>query len=213
MSELPRILQQKARVIAETTEEMLSYTNDWQTIRLYLLNRLGEFHLNERQQEKLKVCTFIYNHLISGKLSERDVMNMVMKVFARKESQVYEDMRATREIFNSVISIDKQFEITVQLQANQRMMMKAAEAGDFKAYAALEKNRAGWIAMLPDEDDNPSDIFVGHQIEAVFDPGLLGNEEEIDMKSLLSEINAKRGKKIKTELFEDIPHEEVKGND
>ncbi len=127
-------------------------------------------------------------------------------------SQAYEDLSCTRELFNSVVNINKQFEINLELQINRNYQRKCEELGDFKAVAALQKNRALLLKLLPDEDINPGEMFEGHVFEAVFDPRLLG-APDIDMKEVLKAVNEKRNKKINIDLFDDIPYEIIKPND
>ena len=201
---------QMARIIT-ATDFMVSSTRDWQTIKEFLFNRVNEIKLSPAQQEKLKRYDFIYKQLGSGKYTDAEVMAAAMKVFDIKQSQVYEDMSCTRELFNTVLNINKRFELSIQLQINRDMMRKAAELCDFKAYAALEKNRYTMLEMIEEVADNAGEMFTGHEIEPMFDPSLLGisGAEDIDMQAVLKDINSKRKAKIKTEMFTDIPHEEL----
>lgn len=203
-------LIKKADGIQKATEALLETTRDWQTIKAYLSNRLGEaFELTETQQKKLTRYKFIYDQLSSGKYTEQEVVSQLTNksLYALSLSQAYEDLRCSQEIFTSVISVNKEFEIKLQLQINRNLQRKAEELGDFKAAAAFEKNRALLLKLLPDQDDSPADMFEGHIFEAVFDPRLLG-APDVDMKEVLKTINEKRDKKINIDLFEDIPFED-----
>ena len=64
------------------------------------------------------------------------------------------------------------------------------------------------LKELPDEEENPAELFEGHQIEAVFDPTLLG-APAVDMKEVLKAINEKRDKKIQIDMFEELSYEIV----
>jgi hypothetical protein len=199
-----------ARLIV-ATDHMVSSTKDWQTIREYLVNRVNEIKLSPAQQAKLERYQFMYNQLVSGKYTDAEVMSASIKMFDIKQTQVYEDLSCTRELFNSVINVNKRFELSIQLQINRNMLRKAEELCDFKAYASLEKNRALMLSQIEEIADNAGEMFTGHEIEPMFDPSLLGisGAEDIDMQAVLKDINSKRKAKIKTEMFTDIPHEEL----
>ena len=55
-------LQNRADQCAKDAEFILSKTNDWQTIKKYLSNRLAENSLTETQQEKLERYQYIYKN-------------------------------------------------------------------------------------------------------------------------------------------------------
>jgi RNase P subunit RPR2 len=208
MTDVNKALMKKAEQIAYGTELLMAKTRDWQVIKAYLSNRLAEFELTEEQQKKLKRYQFIYDQLSSGKYTDPEVVNQVIKLHGVNQAQAYEDMSCTREIFNSVININKRFEVNLQLQINRNMMRKCEELGDMKAAAALEKNRALLLKLLPDEEDNPAELFQGHIIDAVFDPRLLG-APDVDMNEVLRVVNEKRDKKIKIDMFEELLYEDV----
>ncbi|HYC28225.1 MAG TPA: hypothetical protein VEB42_05400, partial [Chitinophagaceae bacterium] len=182
--------------------------------KLYLSNRLGEgFELTPEQQKKMDRYKFIYDQLSSGKYTEQEIVSQLTNknLYALSLSQAYEDMRCSREIFSSIINVNRTFEVKLQLDINRNLQRKAIELGDMKAAAAFEKNRALLLKLLPEEDESPADAFEGHIFEAVFDPRLLG-APDVDMKEVLRVINEKRNKKIEIDLFEDIPFED-KPND
>ena len=201
--EVTKYLQKKAEQVSYATELLLSKTRDWQAIQQYLCNRLNEITLTPTQEEKLKLYQYIYNQLVSGKYTDQDVINQVMKLFDIKIVQAYEDLSCTREVFNSVININKLFELNLQLQINRDMMRKAAEINDFNSYRFLEKNRIELLKELPDVEENPGEDFIGHEFEATFDPRKLG-APDVNMKEVLTAINAKRKVKIKTDMFEEL---------
>lgn len=205
-----RALTKKADAIEKGTNLLLEKTRDWQVIKAYLNNRLVDLELTDIQQKKLERYQFVYNQLVSGKYTDQEVISQLTNksMYGVSLSQAYEDMSSSREIFASVVNINKRFEINLQLQINRNMQRKAEELGDFKALAALEKNRALLLKLLPDEEENPAEFFEGHIFEAVFDPRLLG-APDIDMKEVLKAVNEKRNKKINIDLFDDIPFEDV----
>jgi hypothetical protein len=200
-------LIKKAEQVKNAAEFLMSKTRDWQMIKAYLTNRLEEIELSEEQEKKKTRYEFIYNQLVSGKYTDEEVRQMLIKTYKIKNGQSYDDMNCARELFYSVININKRFEINLELQINRNMMRKAEELNDFRAVAQLEKNRAMLLKLLPEEEETPAEHFEGHEIEAVFDPALLGGPA-IDMKEVLKAINEKRKVKINTDMFTEI--EEVK---
>ncbi|MFC4261927.1 hypothetical protein ACFOWM_03490 [Ferruginibacter yonginensis] len=208
---LPNALKQKAAKIARSVESLAERTNDWQLIQQYLCNRIADIKLTEKQQDKLQRYQFIYNQSVSGKYTESDILNSVMKLFNIELTQAYEDLKATKEIFSSVINVNKKFELNIQLQVNRNLQRKAESLGDLKASAALEKNRIALLAMIEEEEENNAESFEGHTIEATFNPSLIG-ADKVDLKELMDVINNKRKAKLNPKLFEhlefvDIPHE------
>jgi hypothetical protein len=208
---LQNALIKKTQQIEKSTELLLSKTRDWQVIKNYLCNRLADIELTPAQQEKMKRYQYIYEQLASGKYSDTDVINQVKKIYKIEVVQAYEDMSCTREIFTTVLSINKRFEIKIQLEINRNMMRKAEEMNDYRAAAQLEKNRALLLKLVPDEEETPGEFFEGHEIDAVFDPRLLG-APDVNMKELLNMINEKRKVKINSDLISDIDFENVPTN-
>ncbi len=202
------ILIKRAEQVRSAAEILIAKTNDWQIIKQFLCNRLAEVELTEIQQKKLERYQFIYNQLVSCKYTDQDVLNMLIKTYKIKVGQAYEDMNCARELFTAVININKRFELQIELQSAKDMKRKCGEIGDFKTAGAIQKNMVAIIAMLPDEQDNPAELFEGHDIQAVFNPKLLG-APDINMNEVLAVINAKRKVVIKTDLFENIPYEET----
>lgn len=202
------LLIKRAEQIRSAAEILIAKTNDWQIIKQFLCNRLDEVELTEIQQKKLERYQFIYNQLVSCKYTDQDVLNMLIKTYKIKVGQAYEDMNCARELFTAVININKRFELQIELQSAKDMKRKCVEICDFKTAGAIQKNMVAIIAMLPDEQDNPAELFEGHDIEAVFNPKLLG-APDVNIKEVLAAINAKRKVVIKTDLFENIPYEET----
>lgn len=201
-------LIKRAQEVNDAAEFILAKTRDWQTIKQYLSNRINDIQLTPEQEKKLQRYQYIYNQMVSGRYTDQEVVNQVKTNYSVELTQAYEDINHTRELFNSVINVHKQFEIKLQLQINRKMLHKAAELLDMKAYAALEKNRALLIKLLPDESENPAEFFEGHTYEMTFDPSLLG-APPVDMKKVLQAINAKRNKHIKTDMFEELESEDL----
>ncbi|MBC7509378.1 MAG: hypothetical protein H7320_11630 [Ferruginibacter sp.] len=206
-------LKKKAADIVRNVESLTERTRDWQMVKQYLSNRLGDLKLTEKQQVKMQRYQFIYNQSISGKYTETDILNAVMKMYGIEQTQAYDDLAASKEVFSSVVNINKKFELNVQLQVNRNLMRKAEEICDLKAAAAFEKNRIALLALIEDQEENPGELFEGHQFENVFDPAIIG-AASVDLKELMTVINEKRKVKIKPELFQhlefiDIPHEQA----
>lgn len=203
-------LMKRVQEVMRSTELMLEKTKDWQMIKAYLSNRLyTDDYLTYQQKKKLERYQHIYNQLVSGKYTEHEVVNMTMKRYQIKQQQAHEDLSCSKEIFNTVVNINRQFEINLQLQINRSLQRKAEEIGDLKAAAAFEKNRALLLKLLPEQEESPADMFEGHEIEVVFDPKLLG-APDVDMKEILELINQKRKVKIDLDkVVTDIPFEEL----
>ena len=176
-------------------------------------NRLGDFELNKQQQEKMNRYQYCYNQLAGGKYTETEVVSQLQKFFSIKKTQAYEDLAAAKEIFSTVLNINKRFELMVQLNINKECFRRCVEKGDEKSAAAYEKNRITLLSLIEDTEDNAGEMFEGHTIEATFDPSLLG-APDIDMNEVLTAINEKRAVKIKIDMFnelnaENIEHEEI----
>ena len=208
---IPAVLKKTAEKILNSTDVLNARTRDWQTIKNFISNRVAEIKLTDTQQKKMERYQYIYNLSVSGKYTESDILSTLMKEYKIERTQAYEDLSCSKEIFSSVININKQFELNVQLQVNRKFQMKAEAVGDLKALAAFEKNRIALLAIIEEQEENPADMFEGHQYEAVFNPALIG-AAPIDINELMNVVNEKRKVKIKRELFEhldfeDIPHE------
>ncbi len=208
MDNVKKTLELKANQIGKATEILVSKTRDWQVIKEYMNNRLGKMQLTKMQQDKLERYQYIYNQLIGGKYSETEVVYQVTNFFKISITQAYEDLNCSQEVFLTVLNINKRFEMKVELASARAIKRKCEEIGDYKALAAIQKNIINLLKELKDEEETQSDLFEGHTIEPTFDPRLLG-APDIDMKAVLQAINAKRGKKINIDMFEDIAHEEV----
>jgi hypothetical protein len=209
-SSVKKALAKKADQVEKTTKLLLANVSDWQVIKQYLSNRLEEDYLTDMQKEKLQRYQFMYNESMSSKYSENEILNATMRIYKIGLTQAYEDWNAMQEIFTTVLSINKRFEMKLELNSARALKRKCEEMGDMKSAAAHGKNIIALLKELEDEEENPGDMFEGHQFEAVFNPTLLG-ASEVNMKEVLTAINEKRGKKINIDMFEDIPYQEVKG--
>lgn len=206
-------LQRRAAEVAAGAEALMAKTRDWQLIQQYYCNRLGEEFLTDEQKKKRDRYQFVYNALVTGKYTTPQVVNQLISIYKIKSTQAYEDVKCTKELWPSFANLNRQFELQVELDINRKMLNKAAEIGDMKAYAQLEKNRIKMLQLLPEETDTPADLFEGHEIEPVFNPALIGAPTITteDLKDLLKSINAKRSKPFNMDLFEDLDFEEVPG--
>ena len=203
------VLRVKADQVRTGADIIMARTNDWQIIKAYMCNRLADFQLTPVQQLKLDRYQFIYNQLVTGKYTNVEVVSQVMKMQGGiSMSQAYEDINCAREVFNSVINVNKLFEIKLELEIAKSMKNKCVQIMDFKTAALIEKNIIKLLELLPSEDDSPGDGFEGHEIEAVFDPSLLG-APEVDMNEVLAAINAKRKVKVNIDMFETLPHTDL----
>lgn len=204
-------LQKKAEQVLTAAEALMASTNDWQVIKQFMCNRLTGIQLTPEQEKKLERYQFIYNQLVSGKYTDAEVISQLTnkKLYGLSISQAYEDMNAAKELFPRVININKRFEVHLALEMNKVRQMKAEAMGDMKALAAFEKNAHLLRSELPEEAENPAEMFEGHTIEAVFDPRLLG-APLVDMKEVLKAVNEKRDKKIKIDIFDELAFEESK---
>ena len=203
----------RKQVIENAAAYLMEQTRDWQLIREFLCNRAEEISLTKKQQEKLERYQFIYNQQVSGRYTTAQIVNMVMRQFdGVKQRQAYDDIRATHEIFTSVININKLFELSILIEQTKQMIADCRKDGDQKTAAAHVRNLKDLLAMLPDKEENPADAFEGHIIEPVFDPRLIG-APDIDLKEVLKAINEKRDVKLNLEqittlTFEDIENEQ-----
>lgn len=212
-SDVKDALVKRSEEVSKQAEFIMAKTRDWQLIKQYMSNRVQDITLTAEQQKKMERYQFIYNEIASGKSTDQQVVNQAKNIYKISLSQAYEDLNATKEIFSTVININKQFELSQALQLNTKYKAKAEEMGDLKALAMFEKNRKDLIKLLPEVEDNSADIFEGHTYEMVFDPTLLGAPAKVDMKELLTAINAKRGKKINIDMFPELEHEDIPNDD
>lgn len=201
------VLQRKAEQIKSAAEAMISDVMDWKIIQEFMRNRLTD-ELTLEQEKKLERYQFIYNQLVSGKYTDGEVVNQLCneKLYGLSLRQAYIDMSAAKELFLSVIHVNKRFELHLAIELNKQRQRKAEEMGDMKALAAFEKNGIALRKQLPDEEEYSSALFEGHTIEAVFDPKLLG-APAVDMNEVLKAVNEKRNKKIAIDMFEELSFE------
>ncbi len=195
------LLIKKAEQIRTGAEAIVAVTNDWQTIKEYMCNRLSLESLTDVQKDKMDRYSFMYSQLLSGKYSKQDVIQMTMKLFKKTITVIYEDYACMTELYNSVIHFNRLFEIKMELETAQRLLRKCEEERDYKAAAAIQKNIITLKLSLPEETETPGELFRGHTVEVANDPRLLG-APEVDLTELLSAINAKRKVKIDTTKFE-----------
>lgn len=197
------IMQSKYAAVASAAEVITNMTNDWQLIKQYLHNRMQLNELTEGQQKKLERYNFIYSHLLADKYGKQEVITMTMKFFDLAIRQIYEDFNCVQEIYPSVVTINKTFELQIELESAKEMKRKAMAAFDFKAAAAFQRNIIELQKLIPEKENTPGEFFEGHTIEAVFDPRLLG-APAVDMNEVLKALNAKRKIPIKIDMFEEL---------
>jgi len=202
-----KAMQRKAEQIGKGAETLVEKTRDWQVIKQFACNRLGEFILTAEQQKKFKRYQLIYDQLVSGRYTEQEVISQLINIHKIKLTQAYEDMNAAKEVFSLAVNVKKQFELQVELQTARRARLKCEDMGDMKTAAMYSKVITEIIKQLPEVEDVPAEMFEGHIIEADFDPSLLG-APPVNMRAVLAAINEKRDKKIKIDMFEELPFEE-----
>lgn len=200
-----QLLIRKAEQVRNASEILLEKTRDWQVIKQFMSSRLSEIKLTDEQERKMERYVYINAQLSGGKYSKAQVISQLMneKIFGVSMAQAYEDLRCTAELFTSAININKQYEINLLLEIAKMAQAKCHEIFDFKGGAMYARVIKDLIAMLPDEELHPGEDFEGHEIEAVFNPLLLG-APAVDMKEVLKAINEKRKVKINIDMFDDI---------
>jgi hypothetical protein len=205
----PKQMVEKTNAIIQGATILASKTSDWQTIKKFLSNRIDNIQLTATQKKKLERYQFTYNQLSSGKFVDKEVVQQLSSIYGIDQSTAYEDLSDAKELFGFLFSINKLFEIKVQLDLNRIMMQKAKEVSDFRGFAALEKNRTELLKLIPEIEDTPGEHFTPHINEIVFDPSLIG-APEVNMNELLKMINERRGVTINLDA---IPEAEVIPNE
>lgn len=203
------VLAEKANIVHNASMAVYAVTQDWQTIREYMCNRLNYDNLTEVQKKKLERYNFIYSNLLSDKYSKVEVIKLLERFYSISQKQAYEDYNCVVEIYPSVSRINKNYELMHELEVAKDLRRKAAAVQDWKSAAAFQKNIIAITALLPDEEDNSADLFEGHNYELTFNPELLGGPkiDDNELADLLKTINAKRSVKINLDNFEIIQEE------
>lgn len=205
------VMTNKAAEIAALAEVVAAYTRDWQMIQMAMSNRMDEIQLTETQQRKKERYQYIINQTLTGRYSDKEIINQVIQQFKIKSAQAYEDLNASKEIFTSIFNLDKRYELNLALQINKTYQRMCVELGDMKSLAKFEKNRNDLIKQIEELEDNRGELFEGHTFELTFNPELLGAAPitQKDMKDLLDQINDRRNKKVKTDMFEELDYSET----
>ncbi len=201
---IANVLINKREDIMRSAEAVAEHISDVQKIRDYLTRRVSEIQLTPKQQERLKIYDFIYSEMRTGKYIDIEIVNMVVLQFGCAKGAALQHLRDTQDLYSTALSVNKAFEIKLQLDLNKIMLQMAKAKGDFKSYAALEKNRIALIELVQEIEENNNDEFRGYVIEPVFDPELLGivSIDKDDYKKLIKDIRGKYGNK-RNENFED----------
>lgn len=209
MASVRNHIEQRAADVAKATEFIVSKTKDLQIIKSYLSGKMGIGKLTPIQQDKLNRYQFIYNQFVSHKYTETEIVNMIKVLYNIEYAQAYIDINATKEIFSSVLNINKMFELKMELESAKQLKQVCVSIGDTKGAAMFQKNIIAIASLLQDTDDTANEGFEGHTIEATFNPSLLGVPEipKGDLLDLLKRINEKRGKKLDIDIaiFKDVP--------
>lgn len=205
LSATGKALVKKVEAITAGAALLAEKTNDWQIIKEYLSNRSSNIALTPMQQKKLERYQFVYNQLSSGKFLEKEVVTQITREFNVSQEIAYEDLADAKELYGFLFSINKVFELKLQLDINRLLINKAKEANDLRAAAAFEKNRIEMLKLVPELVDTPGQYFESHINEIMFDPGLIG-APDIDIRQVLIEINKRHGAAIDLDA---IPEAEV----
>lgn len=205
------ILQNKANQVAESAALIWEKTRDWQMIREFMTNRFSEIELTEDQEHQLKIYQYVYDQLSTGKYSRTEIVASLNKLYNRSLRQAYDDIRISQELFSIADNFNKKFEINNELQICRQLRKQCVDLMDYKNAAIFSKRINELIAMQPEEDDSPADMFETHKIVGVFNPRLLGGPDidMTEMQKMLQEINDKNNVKINTKMFENIPFTEI----
>jgi hypothetical protein len=206
-----KLLQEKAAQVSSAANLIVEKTRDWQMIKLYISNRVEEIKLTPTQAAKLLRYQYIYNQLVSGRYTEQEIINQVMRLYDVKIVQAYEDINNAREIWLTTLNINKRFELKMELESAKDCKRKCIEIGDFKNAASYSKIITGLLHEIQEEEESPADLFEGIQIEATFNPALLGAPpiSKKDMQDLLKTINAKRAKPFNLDFIEELEYEDA----
>lgn len=202
-------LQEKAKQIEQGVSIIAAKYTDWQMIKKYLTNRLEKNELSESQQKLMKQIQFAHNELMSCKYSEREIVSLLQRTYEISDTTAYRIINQTKEIFSEVLSINKAFELKVELESARTMKRKCEEVQDFKTAALIQKNIVEILKQIEIIENIPGDMFEGHEIITDMDPSLIGAKPipKEEMTALLKRISIKRGRKFDVEDidFELIP--------
>jgi len=202
LSNTGKALVKKVESISAGAALLAEKTNDWQVIKQYLSNRANNMELTNMQKKKLARYQFVYNQLSSGKFLEKEVVTQITKEFNVDIDIAYEDVADAKELYGFLFSINKLFELKIQLDINRLLINKAKEANDLRAAAAFEKNRIELLKLVPEIVDTPGQYFESHTYEIKFDPSLIG-APDINMKEILAEINKRHGATLDLDAIEE----------
>lgn len=205
-------IEKKIAQIGTAAEAVYENINNWQTVRDYMRGKIAYELLTPRHQEMANRYQFVINLILSGKYIDEEIIELNKNQFKISITQARNDVFATKEIFNTTVNIHKLLELRAELQISRDLMRKAAELQDFKSAAAFQRNRIALIKMIPEADEDNGDQFEGHQIEAVFDPRLIG-APDVNIAEVLSVINEKRNVKINLSQVTSIPYENINSDE
>lgn len=184
---LQRQLDEQNRIMDTIGEQL----DDLYQVRDYMLRRIAEHQLTPVQQKKLELYEFIYNQSLSTQWDEDELIDLVRNRANCSRPVAIQLIHESRELFTTVLSVNKQWEIKRQLMANERLLQKAETMGDFKAYAALERNRYKLLEMVQEVTRNEE--FKGHTLQITADPEVIGVKpaSKSEIRQLLKELKEK----------------------
>lgn len=181
---------QKNIAIADTVGEQL---NDLFAVRDYMLRRINQTDLTPTQQKKLELYEFAYNQLIGGKWSESEVIDLIItKSGIKQKPLAVQVLNDTKELFTTVLSVHKQWELKKQLHLNENLLRKAEMSGDYRSAAAFAKNMIA-ITDRIETIENEQEEFKGHTLVVSADPSIIGVEpaKAKDVQKLLNDLKEK----------------------
>lgn len=190
-NELSKILLKNEALIDTASEQV----NDLHAVRSFMMRRIAEHELSPTQQKKIEIYEFIYNQLIGRKWSELELIELIKSKYkCPSRPMAVSLLNDTKELFTTVLAVNKQWELKQQVEACKAMMRKAELTGDFKAYAALEKNFYKMLELV-EEVEVAQDDFVGHTMVITADPSVIGVKaaDPAEVKLLMAELKEKFG--------------------
>lgn len=196
IKQVPKWLLEQVDELVRVAEHTASLVNDFTTVRDFMRGRVANIKLNKRQEELMELYKLVYMEMCNGKLNKSTLASHLV-AYKRVGSYrtAVQVIDQALEVYGRLFNIDKQIEFVIMLETNKRMMARAERAGDFKAFAALEKSRLSLLKQIERQEDDSASHFTGYTIDAVYNPRLLG-VEPVDVHEVLRIVNNKRGVKI-----------------
>jgi len=116
-------------------------------------------------EPRLKRINHVYS-LITDHRDDTYIVNSLMRVFGIRKSQAYQDIKETKYVHGSFLTVDKGFELYQQLQECLRAVKWAVEQKDLVMLIKAIEARTKVLSLIPDKEDvpwdkiNPSNYFM-----------------------------------------------------